>query len=231
MIEPFTIYDDASRQVIVPPGVYSFGETVINVQTGGQRMFSGRLTFRSGGFFGGTRDNIGGQLSWKQSRNFILTLNYDLNDINLRQGDFITRLMRFTTETNFSSNLSWINLVQYDNVSEVLGINTRLSWIPAAGQQGLIVLNHRLQDPETRQHVQVPVGGRQRQTELHVSVLGNPSVYCWTVWSACPRRLGSLWVASPFGLKPMAGGQISCPFNRASRVSWVPPGCGQPGGP
>ena len=148
VIEPFTIYDDASRQIIVPPGVYSFGETVINIQSGGQRMFSGRLTFRSGGFFGGTRDNIGGQLSWKQSRNFILTLNYDLNDINLPQGDFITRLMRFTTETNFSSNLSWINLVQYDNVSEVLGINTRLSWIPAAGQQGLIVLNHRLQDPE-----------------------------------------------------------------------------------
>ena len=34
----------------------------------------------------------------------------------------------------------------YDNVSEVLGVNTRLHWIPKAGQEGFIVLNHNLQD-------------------------------------------------------------------------------------
>ena len=54
--------------------------------------------------------------------------------------------MRLTTEVNFSSTLYWVNLIQYDDVSEVLGINARLHWVPIAGQQGLIVLNHRLQD-------------------------------------------------------------------------------------
>jgi hypothetical protein len=146
--EPFRIYEDESRQVVVPRGTYSFGETEIQARTGGQRMFSGRVTYRTGKFYGGTRNNIGGEFSWKQSRNFIVTLNYDINDINLPQGDFITRLMRFTTETNFSTNLSWINLIQYDNVSEVLGFNTRLRWIPEAGQEALIVLNHSLEDPD-----------------------------------------------------------------------------------
>jgi hypothetical protein len=28
----------------------------------------------------------------------------------------------------------------------VIGLNTRLNWIPKAGQEGLIVLNHSLQD-------------------------------------------------------------------------------------
>ena len=46
----------------------------------------------------------------------------------------------------FSTNLAWITLAQYDNVSEVLGFNTRLHWIPKAGQEGFIVLNHNLQD-------------------------------------------------------------------------------------
>jgi hypothetical protein len=28
----------------------------------------------------------------------------------------------------------------------VLGINARLHWVPIAGQQGLVVLNHRMED-------------------------------------------------------------------------------------
>jgi hypothetical protein len=39
-----------------------------------------------------------------------------------------------------------VTLVQYDNVSEVIGVNTRLRWIPRAGQESLLVLNHRLED-------------------------------------------------------------------------------------
>ena len=104
------------------------------------------MTYRSGDFFDGTRDNIVGDFSWRQSRNFALALRYDWNAIELPQGDFITRLMRLTTEVSFSSTLYWVNLIQYDNVSEVLGVNTRLHWIPTAGQEGLIVLNHSLQD-------------------------------------------------------------------------------------
>jgi hypothetical protein len=73
-------------------------------------------------------------------------MRYDLNNIDLPQGAFVTRLMRFTTEVNFSSTLYWVNLIQYDNVSEVIGANLRLRWIPRAGQESLIVLNHRMQD-------------------------------------------------------------------------------------
>ena len=143
---PFTIYKDPSREIIVPPGNYSFGETVLSIETGGQRTFSGELSYRRGDFFDGTRENIAGQLTWNQSRNFILELNYDWNDIELPQGAFITRLMSLSTEVNFSSTLSWITLTQYDDVSEILGVNTRLHWIPRAGQEGFIVLNHSLQD-------------------------------------------------------------------------------------
>ena len=58
----------------------------------------------------------------------------------------MTRLVGLSTQVMFSTNLAWITLAQYDNVSEVLGFNTRLHWIPKAGQEGFIVLNHNLQD-------------------------------------------------------------------------------------
>ena len=39
----------------------------------------------------------------------------------------MTRLARLTTDVNFSSTLYRVSLIQYDNVSEVIGANTRLA--------------------------------------------------------------------------------------------------------
>jgi hypothetical protein len=61
---------------------------------------------------------------------------------------FITRVVRLSLEAIFSSKLSWINLIQYDNVSDSVGLNSRLHWIPQAGREGFLVLNHNLaKDP------------------------------------------------------------------------------------
>jgi hypothetical protein len=77
-----------------------------------------------------------------------MSVNYDWNDISLPQGEFITRLTSVSTQVAFSSTLYWISLLQYDNLSEEVGINTRLQWIPKAGQEGFIVFNYNLQDKD-----------------------------------------------------------------------------------
>ena len=59
---------------------------------------------------------------------------------------FRSRLVGVVTEMAIRLNLTWINLIQYDNTSEVFGVNSRLQWIPKAGRTGFIVLNHNLQD-------------------------------------------------------------------------------------
>ena len=51
-----------------------------------------------------------------------------------------------TTEVVFSSALSWVNVIQWDNGSDILGINSRLHWAPQAGRDFYLVLNHSLQD-------------------------------------------------------------------------------------
>jgi hypothetical protein len=146
---PFDVYLDSSdptRNVTIPAGNYSFDETSIRLATGNQRVLSANITYLAGDFYNGERTNVSGQFSWKASRHFILNLDYDWNDVELPQGDFVTRLVGLSTQVMFSTELAWITLMQYDNVSEVLGVNTRLHWIPKAGQEGFIVLNHNLQD-------------------------------------------------------------------------------------
>lgn len=144
--KPFTIYEDPTREVVISPGRYSFNEAMVGVSTGRQRTFSGEINYQWGDFYDGTRTNIGGDFRWNASRLFRLRLGYDWNDIVLPGGSFVSRLVRLTTEVTFSPTLSWVTLLQYDNDSEILGLNTRLHWIPTAGREGFIVINHDLQD-------------------------------------------------------------------------------------
>ena len=39
-----------------------------------------------------------------------------------------------------------MNLIQYDNVSETIGINSRLEWTPEAGREAYLVINHNVED-------------------------------------------------------------------------------------
>ncbi|MEY3666762.1 MAG: hypothetical protein RL572_302, partial [Pseudomonadota bacterium] len=144
----FAVYNAPDRRVLIQPGNYSFNESTLAFNTAGQREFSGRFSMTQGDFYNGKRQNLNGSLSWTQSRYFVMSMSYDWNDIALPQGDFITRLTSLYTQVAFSSTLYWVSLVQYDNLSEEVGVNTRLQWVPRAGQEGFIVLNYNLQDKD-----------------------------------------------------------------------------------
>ncbi len=146
VVLPFSIYSTSLGTVVVPPGRYSFDDYGFDLVTGPQRTFAGEFRYRTGDFYDGERVNIGGKFAWKQSRYLTLRLAYDWNDIDLPQGRFITRLMSATAELGLSSQLNWINLLQYDDVSEVFGIHSRLVWIPQAGREMFLVLNRNFQD-------------------------------------------------------------------------------------
>lgn len=146
----FIIYrdtsDPANRFIEVPAGDYAFNEVGFELNTGNQRGVAGGFNYSDGDFYGGTRLNIGANVVWRPSPQFNMRFSYDWNDIELPQGAFVTRLTQLRAEYVFSLKLSWSNLIQYDNLSENVGFNSRLRWVPRAGQEGFIVLNHNLQD-------------------------------------------------------------------------------------
>ena len=144
----FTIYrsSDQSRSVVIPAGDYIFTDYILGLIWGGQREISGRIDARRGEYFDGDRSRIQITTNWKPIPNLDFGLVYTENAIELPYGNFTTRLFSMKAQVAFSSKLSWANLVQYDNVSETMGINSRLHWIPKAGQQAFLVLNYGFQD-------------------------------------------------------------------------------------
>lgn len=142
---------EISDGIIIPIGSYDFEETGLQFETADQRRISGGLNLQSGDFYNGKRDQVEVSFAWRPSGRLFNSLSYQYNDIEVVDIDnvqrrFETRLVSYRNEVAFSSTLSWVTLIQYDNVSETIGINSRVHWIPQAGREAFLVLNHNLQD-------------------------------------------------------------------------------------
>jgi hypothetical protein len=71
-----------------------------------------------------------------------LGLGFSQNVVKLASGQFTSHLGKLRTDVAFNARWSWSTFIQYDNVSEVVGVNTRLRYEPVAGRQMFLVLNH-----------------------------------------------------------------------------------------
>jgi hypothetical protein len=78
---------------------------------------------------------------------FLLAASYEVNDVDLPYGSFTTRQSTLQADIAFTSTWYWENLIQYDNVSDNIGINSIMRWVPLAGRELLLVINHELSDP------------------------------------------------------------------------------------
>ncbi|MBN1240748.1 MAG: carbohydrate binding family 9 domain-containing protein [Gammaproteobacteria bacterium] len=147
LAEPFQIHPG----IELPPGEYDSDTIGIQLGTGSHRNVYASARFvryPDGRFYGGSRSDQWVELTWRPSARFRANVSYELNEIDLPQGSFETRLLRAGFDIAFSPTLSWVNLIQYDNVSEVAGINSRLHWIPEAGREVYFVINHNVADPD-----------------------------------------------------------------------------------
>ncbi len=145
---PFEI----SEGVTIPAGAYAFEQYCADLQTSAYRELSGTAYYCGGEFFDGTQDSAGVALIWRPSKHFKFSGGYDINDIVLPGGAFITRLMSFRADIAFTNAWYWENLVQYDNVSYSLGVNSILRWVPRAGREMVLVVNREYIDFIREQH-------------------------------------------------------------------------------
>ena len=138
LLEEFDIFDD----VIIPPGDYEFDQYSFEISGANDRVIAPSFECGKGEFFGGDRTEIGVGLQWRPNSRFYMNVEYEHNDIELAGGNFTAQLIAVRTEVAFDVRWSWLNLIQYDNESESVGVNSRLRWTPRAGQDLFVVLNH-----------------------------------------------------------------------------------------
>jgi hypothetical protein len=138
LLEPFEI----SEGIMVPVGKYEYKSYELEFEGAQQRTLAPTFLLGTGDFFNGTRSVIEGALDWRPSSRWFLGVGYQYNDVSMPVGDFSTRVIQARTNLAFDARWSWMNVIQYDNVSNTAGINSRLRWNPEAGEDLYIVWNH-----------------------------------------------------------------------------------------
>jgi hypothetical protein len=134
---PFEIYPG----VIVPAGSYQWHKYRAEMNTATKRRWVVDLAYWWGGFYDGTRKQTGFGVTFKPSAHLLLALRLDRNDIALREGKFYTQVVTARADYNFTPNLSWQNLEQYDNETRILSFQSRFRWILRPGNDLFLVLN------------------------------------------------------------------------------------------
>ena len=126
----------------VPAGEYDFDRYRAEFRSGMQRPLRVVLAVEDGGFFGGERLEKSFDVQWRQSAYLYLGAGLTENVVDLPSGSFTSRLASLRADVAFNSKWSWSSIAQYDNSANVFGINTRLRYIPEAGREMLLVLDH-----------------------------------------------------------------------------------------
>ncbi len=142
---------EISPGVVIGAGTYTFERTQFILESALERRFAISIDIDTGDFYNGDLLKIGGDLSWRPGRHLLLQLGYEFDDVELPQGAFITRLYRVRADFAFDAKWSWLNVLQYDNVSETAGFNSRLRFNPQAGRDLFLVVNRQFDiDPLSR---------------------------------------------------------------------------------
>jgi len=134
---PFEIYPG----VILPAGSYQWHRYRTEANTATKRRLVIDAAYWWGGFYDGTRRQVSVGVTLKPSAHLALAMNVDRNDISLAEGRFYTQVLTARVDYNFTPNVSWQNLEQYDNESRVLGFQSRFRWILKPGSDLFLVTN------------------------------------------------------------------------------------------
>jgi len=138
----FESVEEAFAVLDVPPGRYRFDEGGVRVYTSRNRSLQASALVGYGTFFDGRRTRAQVGLEWRPSYHWFFELDYEFNGIRFPRGEAPTHLARLRVNLQFTPNISWVTFVQYDNLSDGVGLNSRFRWIVQDGREFFVVVNH-----------------------------------------------------------------------------------------
>ena len=149
------VYERLDRSFQISPGVilpigneYRWTRYRVQMSTAQRRVVAFNPRYEFGGFYSGTRRELALRLNVRVRPGVIIYTSSEFNDVHLDEGRFTTRLFRVVPELQFSPWIAWVNNIQYDTQSHLLGWQSRFRWILKPGSDFYVVYTHNwLDDP------------------------------------------------------------------------------------
>ena len=136
----FDILGDNS--IIIPVGNYTNWSHQIELETANYRKIVYGIELKTEGFWSGNRTEYENELIFRPFPGINLNLGYIHSRVNLREGNFKTNLVRFLGDFDFTPFISFSSNIQYDDISENIGMNNRFKYTITPGSDIYFVYNH-----------------------------------------------------------------------------------------
>ena len=139
-LDDFEIFDS----VIVPVGDYRYTRVFGEVRTPSSWEWGGEVNVSAGEYLGGQRQGVDLSLFWKPNPVWAARITASNAWHQLPGGDFDTLVVNSSVQWTPTTNLLLTGNLQYDNVSEEIGINARVRWTVKPGSDVYFVVNQGL---------------------------------------------------------------------------------------
>ncbi len=142
--ERLTAPFEVAEGVTIAPGRYHWRQYRLEAGTAQKRRFYTQVTWWFGGFYDGSLDQAIWAAAWNPTALLTVELGGERNAGRLPAGRFTQTLMSTRVRLNVSSDLSVSSYVQYDTVSDSIGVNSRLRWTVRPEADLFVVYNHNV---------------------------------------------------------------------------------------
>jgi len=139
-LDDFEIFDG----VIVPVGDFRYTRVFGEVRTPSSWEWGGEVNVSAGEYLGGQRQAVDLSLFWKPNPVWAARITAANARHQLPGGDFDTLVVNSSVQWTPTTSLLLTGDLQYDNVSEEIGINGRLRWAVKPGSDVYFVVNQSL---------------------------------------------------------------------------------------
>ena len=140
LLEPFRIF--GRDDLTVPAGSYNTWRLSAGARSAPQLPLSGGLDYTREGFWTGTRDRVSADATVRPAAGVALSGQYSLNRISLTEGSADAHLAILSSNLDFSPATSVSTSLQFDNLSDTIGLFGRFRWIARPGTELFFVYSH-----------------------------------------------------------------------------------------
>jgi len=116
-------------------GDYAWVEHMLKYSTSTRSKLSSTTYLSGGEYYDGNIVKLNTSLTYRPTASFKIKLDYGENRGHLPVGDFTTRVESMALDFSFGPKVSWDTLLQADNQSDTLGVQSRLKYALEDGRE------------------------------------------------------------------------------------------------
>jgi len=124
LLEPFEL----SPGVDIEAGTHKWTRYRLEWYSASKRAIMAKVSWWFGSLYDGNMNQYQGEIVWRPSHKLNLAVQGEIASGEMPSGLSDIKLIRTRFDIYLSPNFQILNFLQYDNITESLGLNTRLRW-------------------------------------------------------------------------------------------------------